>query len=170
MKLPLSQKIHPDLSIAQRLAYEPNGLIIEHFMQEAESQEYGASTFTVSQKSIVFRVAKTTPTKIGQFVTLWKRIAKGPILPFDTADLIDFFIVSVRKKEKLGQFIFPASVLEQKGFISHKGKGGKRAMRVYPPWDSPTSSQADQTQSWQLLYFVALEPTFDANSIKRLFR
>ena len=31
---------------------------------------------------------------------------------------------------------------------------GKRALRVYPPWDASTSRQAQRTQAWQLQYFV----------------
>jgi hypothetical protein len=37
---------------------------------EAESAEYGAYTFELNDLSVRFRVAKITPTKIGQFVTL----------------------------------------------------------------------------------------------------
>ncbi len=50
-------------------------------VQDNESQEYGASTFEMNNKIIKFRVAKITPTKVGQFVTFWKRIADGPITP-----------------------------------------------------------------------------------------
>ena len=31
---------------------------------------------------------------------------------------------------------------------------GKRAIRVYPPWDEVTSKQAQKTQKWQLDYFI----------------
>ena len=33
------------------------------------------------------------------------------------------------------------------GFASQDGKGGKRAMRVYPPWDITDSPQAKKTQA-----------------------
>lgn len=43
--------IHPDLLIAQKTAYEPNGLIIEKLEQEAESREYAACGFLSIIKS-----------------------------------------------------------------------------------------------------------------------
>ncbi|MEC0126550.1 MepB family protein [Paenibacillus pabuli] len=50
----------------------------------------------------------------------------------------------------IGHFVFPKHVLLQRDIISDQGKGGKRAIRVYPPWDKPTSKQALNTQQWQL--------------------
>ncbi|MFI5205624.1 MAG: MepB family protein [Candidatus Paceibacterales bacterium] len=165
----LIQTIHPDLAIAQKLAYEPNGLHCGALIQEPESHDYGACEFKMNGHSIKFRAAKITPTKVGQFVTLWKRIGNGPIMPFDMADQIDVFVISARKDNHLGQFIFPKELLLQKGFVSKYGKGGKRAMRVYPPWDITDSSQAKKTQNWQLLYFVEIQPTMDTGKIQKLF-
>jgi len=161
--------VHPDLLVAQKLAYETHGLLCTNLAQEAESQEYGACTFDINRKRITFRVAKITPTKIGQFVTLWKRVKNSPIMPFDMADPIDFFVVSVRNNQNFGQFIFPKNILWQKGFVSQEGNGGKRAMRIYPPWDMPNSPQAQKTQAWQLLYFVEMQPNMDSAKIKKLF-
>src|SRR5471032_742405 len=123
--------VHPDLLIAQKIAYVPNKLVLEAALPEKESQEYGACSFTLNTHRIQFRVSKITPTKTGQFVTLWKRNGTGPILPYDMADPVDFFIVSVRNGQRLGQFIFPKEILRQKGYVSQNGIGGKRAMRVY---------------------------------------
>lgn len=162
--------MHPDLLIAQRVAYEPSGLIIDAFLEETESKEYGACTFRMNNQTIKFRVAKITPTKTGQFVTIWKRVGNGPIMPYDTTDPVDIFIVSVRSDKKLGQFIFPKAVLSQKGFISQDGIGGKRAMRVYPPWDKADNPQAKNTQVWQLLYFIELQPLPDIQKIKGLIQ
>src|SRR5258708_5952015 len=93
------------------------------------------SSFNLNGFFIRFRVAKITPTKIGQFVTLWKRIGNGPTQPYDTSDTVDFFIISTRKDDHFGQFVFPKSVLSEQGILSINGKGGKRGIRVYPPWD-----------------------------------
>lgn len=166
-----SNNLHPDLLAAQKFVYEPSGLICTHVIKEAESEEYGAYKFSLNNKSIKFRVAKITPTKNGQFVTLWKRIGSGSILPHDMADPIDFFVISVRKAEYFGHFVFPKAVLYDKGFISKDGKGGKRAMRVYPPWDGPESSQAKKTQAWQLLYFFEINPnqSIDAMIVQKLY-
>ena len=122
---------------------------------ESESSEYGACTFVLNNLNIRFRTAKITPTKTGQFVTLWKRINRGPIQPFDSSDSIDLFIISTKKDSLFGYFIFPKSVLINKQIVSDK-KEGKRAIRVYPPWDITTSKQAQKTQKWQLDYFLEI--------------
>lgn len=158
---------HTDLALAQEIAYEQI-CSISSLIQEIESQDYGACSFELNNKKIIFRVAKITPTKTGQFVTFWKRIGKGPIMPFDIKDQFDLFIVSVRNKDHFGQFIFPKEVLFQKGFISKDSKGGKRAMRVYPPWDIANNKQAQKTQEWQLLYFAQIRPKLDIIKIKKL--
>src|SRR5690348_2623887 len=90
----------------QKYIYEPLGWQCNNIQQEAESQEYGACFFEMNGKKIIFRVAKITPTKIGQFVTFWKRIGSGPIMPYDCADSFDFFVVTVKSKDRLGQFVF----------------------------------------------------------------
>ncbi|MBS1986914.1 MepB family protein [Candidatus Dependentiae bacterium] len=164
----MNNNIHPDLLIASQIAYEPSGFILNALEQSIESKEYGACTFTINNQVITFRVAKITPTKIGQFVTLWKRIDSGPIMPYDIADPIELFIISVRSDKKLGQFIFPKDILLQKGFISSDDIGGRRAMRVYPPWDKPDNRQAKNTQAWQLLYFAEIQPIFDIHRIQAL--
>ncbi|MBI2774443.1 MepB family protein [Candidatus Dependentiae bacterium] len=158
-----------DLLGAQEVAYLPCGLFLKNFEREQESQEYDASRFKINDKIIQFRSAKITPTKIGQFVTFWKRIGNGPIIPFDLADPVDIFVVSVRFGELLGQFAFPKTVLHQKGFIAKKGIGGKRAMRVYPPWDHVESKQAKATQSWQLQFFFEVRPNPNTIKIRELF-
>jgi hypothetical protein len=154
--LPNSSSLYPDLQVAQTYAYQPNGLSIDQFVKEEESQDYGAATFRLNHQKCVFRIAKITPTKIGQFVTFWKRIEGGPIQPFDLADSFDLLIISVRSLNRLGQFVFPKVLLYEKGIISHEGKGGKRAMRIYPPWDIADNKQAKQTQKWQLPYFFEI--------------
>ncbi len=151
----------PDLLLVHTLVYGPLRLTITQLTKETESSAYNAFDFTLNEQRVKFRSAKITPTKIGQFVTLWKRIGKGPILPFDHNDPIDVFIISVRNAESLGQFVFPKTLLSEKKILAQAGKGGKRAMRVYPAWDKPTSRQALQTQAWQLPYFFAIQPHSD---------
>ena len=89
-------------------------------------------------------------------MTFWKRIGPGPISPFDITDPIDFFIVSVRTPHHFGQFVFPKKVLCEKGIVSTPEREGKRAMRVYPPWDVADNPQAKRTQAWQLRYFLEI--------------
>jgi hypothetical protein len=163
--------IHADFFEAQKTVYEPCGFVCNHVMKEVESEEYGACEFEMNNLRIKFRVGKITPTKIGQFVTLWKRIGNGPIMPHDLSDPFDFFVVSVRCEDYFGQFIFPKAVLHKHGVVSKASKGGKRAIRVYPPWDKAQNSQAKKTQSWQLNYFLGINPSKPSLTadVKKLF-
>ncbi|GGG10459.1 hypothetical protein GCM10011344_08940 [Dokdonia pacifica] len=126
--------------------YDRCALNISDFTFELESREYDACRFMLNGKHVISRSAKITPKKVGQFVTFWKRYNDGPIEPFMDDDQIDFFVVSVRSDLGFGQFVFPKSILIKKGIISTKTKDGKRAFRVYPNWDIPTSKQAYSTQ------------------------
>jgi hypothetical protein len=135
---------------------------------EAESQEYGAHTFEVNCRKTAFRVAKTTPTKAGQFVTLWQRAAPdgGPIRPFDSSDGIGLFVVSVRGESAVGQFVFPQAALIAHDVVSREFVGGKRAIRVYAPWSEPSSRTAEATQRWQSAHFYPIPDP--SGSLKRL--
>jgi hypothetical protein len=162
--------MHKDLLEAQKLVYGPNGWVCEHLEQEMEGKEYGACRFQVNQQRVLFRVGKITPTKNGQFVTCWKRVGMQPILPYDEGDPIDLMIVSVRSSKHFGQFVFSKKVLCEKGILSIHGQGGKRAFRVYPPWDMPENQQAKKTQEWQMLYFYEISPCYcDPTRVQRLF-
>lgn len=162
--------LHQDLIDAEKFAYEPSGLILDKIVREEESSEYGAFELEVNHLRIKFRVAKITPKKTGQFVTIWKRSERGPIVPYDVTDPFDLFIVSVRTSLRFGQFVFPNSILFEKGMLSKEGKGGKRALRVYPPWDKTDNSQAEKTQQWQLPYFFEIDhKSIDVPQVRRLF-
>lgn len=150
----LSKKLHPDLLLAEDIVYKPSGFVLQNFKIENESADYGASEFIIKNRSVKFRVGKITPTKVGQFVTFWKRIGEGPILPYELTDSFDFLVVSVRAENHFGQFIFPKTVLCEKGIVSCHGKEGKRALRIYPSWDKVDNPQAKKTQAWQLQYFI----------------
>lgn len=156
--------VHHDLLATYNFVYTPCHFKCSQPVMEAESTEYGAYTFQLNDLSIRFRVAKITPTKSGQFVTLWKRAKNGPIQPYDIADPVDFFIICTRKDNHLGQFIFPKHVLRKYDIISVEGKGGKRAIRVYPPWEKTLNRQAQKTQKWQIKYFLDVP---ENNSIDR---
>lgn len=150
-----TEQLPEEFIYLEKLLSEMDNLKIRNSVVEPESTEYGACRFELNDLNILFRTAKITPTKTGQFVTLWKRISKGPIQPFDSSDSIDFFIISVRKENQYGLFIFPKSVLIHKEIVSDI-KEGKRAIRVYPPWDTTASKQAQKTQKWQLDYFFEI--------------
>jgi len=171
-RIQFPQHLHSDLLASNQLAYEPSGLVCTSKpVKEAESEEYGAFVFELSNRRIKFRVAKITPTKNGQFVTLWKRIGSGPIMPYDISDPVDLFVVSVRDGERFGQFVFPKAVLCAKGVLSKAGKGGKRAIRVYPPWVQAQSQQAKTSQTWQLKHFLNIprNSKVDQDRVRKLF-
>jgi len=163
-----TSKIPNDLIIAKELVYDSCNFECSEPQSELESQDYNAFEFKINNLSIKFRTAKITPTKTGQFVTLWKRNKNGIIEPFDLNDAIDFVIVNVRKEDLLGQFIFPKSILLQKGIFSTATKEGIRATRVYPPWDKTSSKQALKTQKWQLDYFYEISPNLNLDQFKKL--
>ncbi|MER6103580.1 MepB family protein [Streptomyces sp. NPDC001832] len=147
---------HGDLIAAKALIYDSCGFTCSQPVPEAEGAAYAAHEFTLNGLSIRFRAAKTTPTKVGQFVTVWKRSPAGPIQPFDATDPVDLFIISTRDHQHFGQFVFPMDALRQHGVVSANGSGGKRAFRVYPPWVITTNRQASSAQAWQLDFFLHL--------------
>jgi hypothetical protein len=157
-----------DLLLAKELVYDCFDFDCSQPQQESESIDYSAYRFYLNEKFICYREAKITPTKTGQFVTLWKRSRLGTIEPFDSTDLIDFVFVSVRKNDLFGQFIFPKDVLLEKGVFSTATTEGKRAIRVYPPWDETNNKQAKKTQNWQVKYFFEITPEPDFDTFKEL--
>ncbi|MEW2136344.1 MepB family protein [Streptomyces sp. NPDC005409] len=155
---PDTAPVHGDLLAAKELVYDPCGFTCSQPVPEAESAEYAAHTFTLDGLAVRFRAARTTPTKVGQFVTVWKRSPGGPIQPFDVTDPVDLFVISSRDGHHFGQFVFPLDVLHRRGVVSENGSGGKRAFRVYPPWVTTTNRQAGTAQAWQLDHFLHLPP------------
>lgn len=171
MKVDTCFSPHPDLLAADLLVYQPNGLVFSSVTAEREGFDYAACTFKINNKTVKFRSAKITPTKIGQFVTLWKRNEQtGETAPYDVADEVDVFIVSARSGERLGQFVFQKNLLLQQGILSSENAGGKRGFRVYPPWDVTDNPTAKKTQAWQKNYFVELAPEVNLAAAKRLLK
>ncbi|WP_298139622.1 MepB family protein [Flavobacterium sp.] len=143
-----------ELEKTSSLVFEKLDLKIHNLIIEKESQEYCAAQFELNNSKIIFRKAKITPTKIGQFVTLWKRIDEKPIQPFSSTDDFDFVIINCETPNNFGQFVFTKTVLKEKGYLQSKSKKGKLGFRVYPSWDKTENKQAQQTQNWQLNYFI----------------
>ncbi|MCL5244287.1 MepB family protein [Cellulophaga sp. 20_2_10] len=161
--------MNPHLNLIKTKIYDSCKLSITNFVLEEESKEYDACRFLLNGRTIISRNAKITPKKAGQFVTFWKRSNAGPIEPFNHTDTIDFFIVNVVYKDKMGQFVFPRSILLKKGILSTDKKEGKRAFRVYPSWDVTTSKQALKTQEWQLNYFYNINDKYNLERVTALY-
>lgn len=160
-----------ELRFIKACAYDKCGFALTDFKRNPESKEYGACSFVLNGKSVQYRVSKITPTKVGQFVTIWKRNTDGVTEPFNVADEIDFLIITTKKGDNFGQFIFPKSVLSSKAVFTENGRGGKRGMRVYPPWDKPESRQAEKTQEWQKNFFVSMKHELtDLNAFRQLLK
>ena len=134
------------------------GLEVSNIKAEAESQEYCAHDFQLDGQNVKFRKAKITPTKIGQFVTIWKRNKKGITEPFDISDKFEFNSIMTRQNETLGIFILPKTALYDHKSLSVETRDGKRGIRVYPTWDLTVNKQAQKTQLWQTKYFLDISP------------
>lgn len=152
-----SISFYPDLKTGLEVFYNSCGLQIKQISVNTESKEYGACSFSLNETKIIHRVSKITPTKTGQFVTLWKRNKAGITQALDIEDDFDVVIITSKLGENIGQFIFPKSVLANNGVITKKSKKGKLGIRVYPPWDQVTSNQAKKTQTWQMNYFLTFQ-------------
>ncbi len=146
--------LYSDLKSAKELVYDPCGYDLKKLTIHTEGSAYSACSYELAGKIIEYRTSKITPLKTGQFVTIWRRNNEGITQPLDNSDKMDFIIISSIKGDDFGLFIFPKSVLLSKGIISQKGVGGKRGIRVYPPWDMVSTKQGEKTQSWQIKYFV----------------
>ncbi|NME72832.1 MepB family protein [Flammeovirga aprica] len=161
--------MNPILQQIKTAIYDQCALVISNYKTEAEGQEYHACQFTLNKQHILCRNAKITPKKVGQFVTCWRRNEKGVTELFHEKDVIDFYVINVKYEEKLGQFVFPKSILIAKGIISTEQKEGKRGFRVYPKWDVTNNKQAERTQQWQLNYFFEINDSTDLIQVKGLY-
>ncbi|WP_067844106.1 MepB family protein [Nocardia lijiangensis] len=148
--------MHPDVAEA-RLLFSHLGLEISAAVPETENAEYGAFVSSVGRGSVRFRVGKLTPTKVGLFVTVWKRAADGSTEPLAAEDSIDLLVITAREGRHFGQFVFPKAALVEHGIVSVAGRGGKRGFRVYPPWSATQNRQAMRSQKWQCDYFLELD-------------
>ena len=162
----------PDLELIDGLVFKPCNFSLKNIKPGSESKQYAAHTFQLNKYQILFRKAKITPTKTGQFVTVWKRNEKGITEPFNLTDEFNFYLIVTKTPTNFGVFIFPKKVLHENKILSDQITDGKRGIRVYPTWDETTSKQAKKTQVWQAEYFIHLSnpKQIDLNRAKNLLR
>ncbi len=122
---------------------------ITGFIENTEAKEYLGCCFEAGGYKFIFRKAKITPKKIGQFVTLWKRNANNITEPLHADDDFDFCIIACEEYPHDGIFFFEKSELIKRNIVSTNYKDGKRGFRVYPTWTMPQNQQAKRTQDWQ---------------------
>ena len=153
--------IPASFNLVLRRLFEPAGYAVENVEPEMESTEYGALKFTLNGQRVLYRQAKTTPKKIGQFVTIWKREhPNSESAPIDLKDEVDWVIIAANEGANFGVFVFSAQLLAKKGVFSEEAKAGKRAIRVYAPWTTPTAVQAKRTKNWQTECFLDFEDSY----------
>ncbi|MCF6226714.1 MAG: MepB family protein [Xanthomonadales bacterium] len=159
-----------------------------------ESSEYEALVFSLNEKNIVYRKGKVTPDRPGAFLAVWQRPSSPSIngnkpIPLKSNEF-DYLFVRVenyfndRGNEKLindsksGIFIFPVSLLIEKGIVSSTKSKGKTGFRVFPPWSQDRgiigtkvfSESGKKTQRWQLPYFLEIDGdgSIDSYELKKV--
>tara|TARA_B110000503_G_C7154091_1_gene416506 strand:- start:1439 stop:1819 length:381 start_codon:yes stop_codon:yes gene_type:complete len=115
----------------------------------------------MNNTAIIFREARITPKKIGQFASVWKRNEFGVTQPHEVTDNFEFYIIKCRSKNRIGQFVFPKAELAKRRIVTTPQREGKRGFRVYPPWDKAENKQSIKTQDWQLNYFHYMDCEID---------
>ena len=145
------------LNYVNKMIYEPNDLTVKSVQEEKQNSKYGAGTFQLSSRTVRFRVANITPTKVGQFVAFWEKDENNKNQPFTYEEAPDLLVITTFKDDsEFGQFIFPKEILIKQNILRSSSTKGKMAIRVYSSSDKPTSKQAKKTQKWQLPYFVGM--------------
>ncbi|MCS4227495.1 MepB family protein [Sphingobacterium sp. BIGb0165] len=129
---------------------------ITNLTEDKECAGYFGFNFQLDERNIKFRKAKITPTKVGQFVTLWKRDGQGQTTAFTADDAIDYYIIATEQEPHTGFFVFPKQVLIDRQILTTVRKEGKRGFRVYPDWSITQNKQATQSKKWQGQYFIDL--------------
>jgi len=169
------------LALVVRELFTPLGLAVVSEVVEPESAEYDGMLVSVSgldrldpegvrtsdepeaithaQAQVRVRSGKITPTKVGLFVTHWRRTADGTTGPYGVHDSADTLLVTAAEHgphPARGVFVFDRASLVAHGIVEGDGHGGKRGFRVYPPWSLTAPGQAARTQRWQVEHFVPL--------------
>jgi hypothetical protein len=145
------------IELIDQLVFRPCKIDLNNLKADNESKDYEAHNFQLNEKKVKFRSAKVTPTKMGHFVSIWKRNAIGITEPFDISDDFEFYIIATRQNEKFGLFIFPKKILLENRILSDAKKVGKRGFRVYPNWVITENRQARKSQLWQTKYFLEIK-------------
>jgi hypothetical protein len=110
--------MHPSLCTLIDVFFAPHHLELSKYTEDAESKAYEGCSFIVGQKTVIYRKAKQTPKKVGQFVTFWKREGTAPIAPFHIDDLFDYYIIYASNETETGVFVFTKDRLRDKAIVS----------------------------------------------------
>lgn len=155
----------------QDILFSTLGLTISNIQQDFECEDYFGFNFKLGNLQIKFRKAKITPTKTGQFVTLWRRnLISKETEPFSFEDKSNFYLILTETNENFGFFFFTKDSLIKNQILSSSSKGGKRGFRVYPDWDAPQNKQATKTQNWQSEFFIDFANINDIEKFKDILK
>ena len=157
-----------------------------------ESSKYEALSFSLNNRRIVYRKGKVTSHRPGAFLALWNRPlledANG-IKPIPlTSNELDYLFIQVESHSNIleelelgsqdGMFIFPVSVLIEKGIVSSSKSKGKTGFRVFPPWSQDRgivgtkvfSESGKKTQRWQIPFFLEIDEKglIDSSELNKL--
>ncbi|MGL1888919.1 MAG: MepB family protein [Reichenbachiella sp.] len=166
-----------------------------------ESSKYEALVVGLNDKVIFSRKGKVTPDRPGAFLAVWGRPSLQTVngnkpVPLKYNEL-DYLFVQVQEHSnitttttttttnesmgrlKTGMFIFPISLLIEKGIVSSAKHKGKTGFRVFPPWSQDRggvgtkvfSSSGKKTQKWQQPYFLEIDENglIDQSGLKEIF-
>ncbi len=118
--------------------------------------DYYAHYIEIQKHKVIFRVAKTTPTKPGLFVAIWKKNEQGKNEPYDHLDSFDNMVIYAEQNQQKGVFVFPKKDLIELSIISSDTKNGKMGIRLYPSWSKDLNPQAKKTQEKQAPFFFTI--------------
>jgi len=159
-----------------------------------ESSKYEALNFSLNDRSIVYRKGKITSDRPGAFLAVWQRPSSEDLnsnkpIPLTSNDL-DYLFIHVEShsniseglehKSKYGMFIFPVSLLIEKGILASVKSKGKTGFRVFPPWSEDRggagtkvfSESGKKTQRWQIPFFLDIDENglIDYCELKKLLQ
>ncbi len=159
-----------------------------------ESSKYEALNFSLNDRNIVYRKGKVTSDRPGAFLAVWQRppsedLNSNKPIPLTSSDL-DYLFIHVEShsniseglehRSKYGMFIFPVSLLIEKGILASVKSKGKTGFRVFPPWSEDRgvvgtkvfSEPGKKTQRWQIPFFLDIDENglIDSCELKKLLQ
>lgn len=159
-----------------------------------ESSKYEALNFSLNDRRIVYRKGKVTSDRPGAFLAVWQRpigedLNSNKPIPLTSTEL-DYLFIHVEShsniserlehRSKYGMFIFPVSLLIEKGILASVNSKGKTGFRVFPPWSEDRgvvgtkvfSESGKKTQRWQIPFFLDIDENglIDSCKLKKLLQ
>ena len=146
-------------------------LILTHviddiYMHEHQVEFNGTITNDIGV-SYVNRIARKTPKKPGYFLSFWQKDENNKNTPFTSNDAADYLVVVINTIEEQGYFVFPRSILEEKGILKTNKHKGKMGFRIYTK-DDNLNPTAQKTYEWMQPFYTPLAMTQYLESLHRV--